>query len=77
MPGTSSRSTTPVDHDIPESDLAEFAEIRSAERAEAARRSAVAARIVAGHSTDAADCRNLLAMLGLDAEAGKLAGIQT
>ncbi|MGW5381768.1 hypothetical protein [Nocardia sp. NPDC003963] len=38
---------------------------------------AVAARIVAGHSTDAADCRNLLAMLGLDAEAGKLAGIQT
>ncbi|WP_328395228.1 hypothetical protein [Nocardia sp. NBC_00416] len=76
MPGTSSRHT-PVDHELPESELAEFAEIRSAERAEAARRSAVAARIVAGHSTDAADCQNLLAMLGLDAEAGKLAGLQT
>ncbi|WP_280400296.1 hypothetical protein [Nocardia carnea] len=76
MPGTSSRST-PIDHELPEVELAEFAEIRSAERAEVARRSAVAARIVAGHSTDAADCRNLLAMLGLDAEAGKLAGLQT
>lgn len=76
MPGTSSRST-PVEHDLPEAELAEFAEIRSAERAEAARRSAVAARIVAGHATDAADCRHLLAMLGLDAEAGKLAGVQT
>ncbi|MET8795062.1 hypothetical protein ABZV91_01160 [Nocardia sp. NPDC004568] len=76
MPGISSRPTA-VDHALPEADLAEFAEIRSAERAEAARRSAVAARIVAGHATDAADCRNLLAMLGLDAEAGKLAGVQT
>ncbi|MBF6348016.1 MULTISPECIES: hypothetical protein [Nocardia] len=76
MPGTSSRPT-PVDHELPEAELAEFAEIRSAERAEVARRSAIAARIVAGHSTDAADCRNLLAMLGLDAEAGKLAGLQT
>ncbi|WP_280418747.1 hypothetical protein [Nocardia carnea] len=76
MSGTSSRPT-PVDHELPEAELAEFAEIRSAERAEVARRSAVAARIVAGHSTDAADCRNLLAMLGLDAEAGKLAGLQT
>lgn len=75
MPGISSRPTA-VEHDLPEADLAEFAEIRSAERAEAARRSAVAARIVAGHATDAADCRNLLAMLGLDAEAGKLAGVQ-
>lgn len=76
MPGTSSHPTS-VDHDIPEAELVEFAEIRSAERAEVARRSAVAARIVAGHATDAADCRNLLAMLGLDAEAGKLAGVQT
>ncbi|WP_063058054.1 hypothetical protein [Nocardia sienata] len=76
MPGTSSRPTV-VEHDFPEADLAEFAEIRNAERAEVARRSAVAARIVAGHSTDVADCRNLLAMLGLDAEAGKLAGVQT
>ncbi|MEU1981495.1 hypothetical protein [Nocardia sp. NPDC019395] len=76
MPGISSRPT-PVDHDLPDAELAEFAEIRSAERAEVARRSAVAARIVAGHATDAADCRNLLAMLGLDAEAGKLAGLQT
>ncbi|MGI5218346.1 hypothetical protein [Nocardia sp. CA-290969] len=76
MPGISSRSTA-IAHELPEVELAEFAEIRSAERAEVARRSAVAARIVAGHSTDAADCRNLLAMLGLDAEAGKLAGLQT
>ncbi|MFQ6228349.1 hypothetical protein [Nocardia sp. NPDC002869] len=76
MPGISSRPTV-VEHALPEADLAEFAEIRNAERVEVARRSAVAARIVAGHSTDAADCRNLLAMLGLDAEAGKLAGVQT
>lgn len=51
----------------------EFAEARAAEKAESARQSAIAARTVASHATNAADCMSLLAMLGLDAMAGKLA----
>lgn len=51
----------------------EFAEARAAEKAECARQSAMAARTVASHSENAADCMSLLAMLGLDAMAGKLA----
>ncbi|WP_040775971.1 hypothetical protein [Nocardia pneumoniae] len=49
----------------------EFAEARAAEKAENARQCAVAARTVASYSEDAADCQSLLAMLGLDALAGK------
>ncbi|MEV0031247.1 hypothetical protein [Nocardia sp. NPDC050793] len=49
----------------------EFAEARAAEKAENARKSAIAARTVAGYAHDAADCQSLLAMLGLDAQAGK------
>jgi|GEM_PF-6929189 len=49
----------------------EFAESRAAERAETARRCALAARAVASRSTDADDCASLLAMLGLDASAGR------
>ncbi|MBB5918545.1 hypothetical protein BJY24_007457 [Nocardia transvalensis] len=52
-------------------DQSEFAESRAAERAEGARRRALAARAVASHASDAADCESLLAMLGLDAAAGK------
>ncbi|GAB2691798.1 hypothetical protein [Nocardia thraciensis] len=52
----------------------DFAETRAAEKAESARRSAMAARAVASYATDADDCTSLLAMLGLDAAAGKLAG---
>ncbi|WP_228002327.1 hypothetical protein [Nocardia australiensis] len=53
----------------------EFAESRAAEKAETARQSAIAARTVASHSENAEDCVSLLAMLGLDALAGKLAGV--
>ncbi|MEV0250882.1 hypothetical protein AB0H76_30105 [Nocardia sp. NPDC050712] len=49
----------------------EFAEARAAEKAETARQSAIAARTVASHSQNADDCQSLLAMLGLDALAGK------
>ncbi|RDI63996.1 hypothetical protein [Nocardia pseudobrasiliensis] len=52
-------------------DQSEFAELRAAERAESARLGALAARAVASHATDAEDCVCLLAMLGLDAQAGK------
>jgi len=52
----------------------EFAEMRAAEKVALAQKRAVAARTVAGHAQDAADCESLLAMLGLDAQAGKLAG---
>ncbi|MFI9505196.1 hypothetical protein [Nocardia sp. NPDC052566] len=51
----------------------EFAEARAAEKAENARQSAIAARTVASHAQNAADCMSLLAMLGLDAMAGKRA----
>ncbi len=51
----------------------EFAEARAAEKVETERRNALAARAVAGHSTDATDCLSLLMMLGLDAAAGKAA----
>ena len=50
----------------------EFAETRAAEKAEAARRGALAARAGASHSTGVDDCQSLLTMLGLDAAAGKL-----
>ncbi|MFX0579517.1 hypothetical protein [Nocardia nepalensis] len=56
---------------IPEQ--SEFAEARAAEKAENARQSAIAARTVASHAENAADCESLLAMLGLDALAGKMA----
>ncbi|MEV4233853.1 MULTISPECIES: hypothetical protein [unclassified Nocardia] len=55
------------------SEQSEFAEARAAEKAETARQCAIAARTVASHSQDAADCESLLAMLGLDALAGKMA----
>lgn len=51
----------------------EFAEARAAEKAENARQCAVAARTVASYAENAADCESLLAMLGLDARAGKQA----
>ncbi|MFD0362880.1 hypothetical protein ACFQZZ_15660 [Nocardia sp. GCM10030253] len=53
----------------------DFAEARAAEKAETARQSAIAARTVASHSENAEDCVSLLAMLGLDALAGKLARV--
>ncbi|MEV6137902.1 hypothetical protein AB0L63_17910 [Nocardia sp. NPDC051990] len=56
---------------IPEQ--SEFAESRAAEKAENARQCAIAARTVASHAENAADCESLLAMLGLDAKAGKMA----
>ncbi|GAB2674932.1 hypothetical protein ACWDYH_14675 [Nocardia goodfellowii] len=49
----------------------EFADARAAEKLETARQNAVAARTVASHSQNADDCQSLLAMLGLDALAGK------
>ncbi|MBF6467175.1 hypothetical protein IU427_18590 [Nocardia beijingensis] len=51
----------------------EFAEARAAEKAANARQCAVAARTVASYAENAADCESLLAMLGLDALAGKQA----
>ncbi|MGQ4619791.1 hypothetical protein [Nocardia sp. R7R-8] len=51
----------------------EFAEARAAERAQNALQCAVAARTVASYAENAADCESLLAMLGLDARAGKQA----
>ncbi|BDT95001.1 MULTISPECIES: hypothetical protein [Nocardia] len=51
----------------------EFAVARAAEKAENARQCAVAARTVASYAENAADCESLLAMLGLDALAGKQA----
>jgi hypothetical protein len=53
----------------------DFAEARAAEKAETLRQNAVAARTVASHSENADDCVSLLAMLGLDALAGKLARV--
>lgn len=53
----------------------EFAEARAAEKAENARQSAMAARTVASYSQNADDCQSLLAMLGLDALAGKQARV--
>ncbi|MFI9414570.1 MULTISPECIES: hypothetical protein [Nocardia] len=53
----------------------EFAEARAAEKAANARQCAVAARTVASYAENAADCESLLAMLGLDAEAGKQAKV--
>lgn len=55
------------------SEQSEFAEARAAEKAETARQCAIATRTVASHAEDAADCESLLAMLGLDALAGKMA----
>ncbi|MBF6212104.1 hypothetical protein IU433_23045 [Nocardia puris] len=52
-------------------DQNEFAEAKAAEKAEVERVNAMAARTVAGHSQNAADCESLLAMLGLDALAGR------
>lgn len=52
----------------------EFSEMRAAEKAEYARKRAIAARTVAGHAHNADDCQSLLSMLGLDAQAGKRAG---
>ncbi|WP_067536213.1 hypothetical protein [Nocardia crassostreae] len=51
-------------------EYSEFEEARAAEKAACARQNALAARTVAGHSLDAADCDFLLRMLGLDAAAG-------
>ncbi|WP_454199775.1 hypothetical protein [Nocardia sp. Marseille-Q1738] len=53
----------------------EFAEARAAEKAATARQCAVAARTVASYAEDASDCQSLLAMLGLDARAGKQARV--
>ncbi|QIS10316.1 hypothetical protein [Nocardia arthritidis] len=71
--GSSDISVLPADI-APLHEPGEFAEARAAERAESARQSAIAARTVASHAHNAADCMSLLAMLGLDAMAGKLAG---
>lgn len=65
---TSARRTTLVH------EHSEFAEARAAEKVACAKQNAAAARTVAGHSADADDCVHLLAMLGLDAMEGKLAG---
>jgi hypothetical protein len=43
-----------------------FAEVRAAEKAAHLERSALAAKTVAFHAHDAAECSELLAMLGLD-----------
>jgi hypothetical protein len=71
--GTTPRSNMLQARRLPLPEQSEFAELRAAERAEIARRSALAARAVASYAVDAADCTALLAMLGLDATAGKLA----
>ncbi|WP_019927585.1 hypothetical protein [Nocardia sp. BMG111209] len=43
-----------------------FADVRAAEKAAHLERNALAAKTVAVHSQDAAECVELLAMLGLD-----------
>jgi len=65
---TTARRTTLID------EQSGFAEARAAEKIACVKRNAMAARTVADHSEDAADCVRLLAMLGLDALEGKLAG---
>lgn len=56
---TSDRSIRLVDEE------STFADLRAAEKAACARRNALAAKMVAGYSKDAAECEYLLAMLGL------------
>ncbi|OLF11445.1 hypothetical protein BLA60_10735 [Actinophytocola xinjiangensis] len=53
-------------HASPTIEQGRFAEARASERMHYAVQNRKAARTVAYHSSDAADCANLLAMLGLD-----------
>jgi hypothetical protein len=48
-----------------------FAEARAQEKVLSSIQNGKAARTVAGHASDARDCRELLEMLGLDAVEGK------
>ncbi|RMI28173.1 hypothetical protein [Nocardia stercoris] len=57
---TSIRNTRLVD------DQSAFANMRAAEKAFRVQQDVLAAKIVAGHSRNTADCAQLLAMLGLD-----------
>ncbi|HEX2133947.1 MAG TPA: hypothetical protein VHH15_20575 [Actinophytocola sp.] len=53
-------------HASPTIEQGRFAEARATERVHYAVQNRKAARTVAYHSSDAQDCANLLAMLGLD-----------
>ncbi|MFF0546479.1 hypothetical protein ACWEVD_04390 [Nocardia thailandica] len=57
---------TSVGNSRPLEDHSAFADVRAAEKAFRVQQDALAARTVAGHSHDSADCARLLAMLGLD-----------
>ncbi|WP_147471679.1 hypothetical protein [Nocardia stercoris] len=57
---TSVRNTRLVD------DQSGFANMRAAERTFRIQQDILAAKVVAGHSRNTADCAQLLAMLGLD-----------
>ncbi len=54
--------------DRPGHEIGESHRVRAAEERHAVRERAMAARTVAGHAVDAADCRMLLSLLGLDAD---------
>ncbi|QIS10556.1 hypothetical protein [Nocardia arthritidis] len=56
----SARSSCFIDPAIP------FADVRAAEKAAHLERNSLAARTTAVHAQDAAECAQLLAMLGLD-----------
>ncbi|MGB3441347.1 MAG: hypothetical protein WBA97_21565 [Actinophytocola sp.] len=53
-------------HASPTLEQGRFAEARASERVHYAIQNRKAALTVAGHASDAQDCANLLAMLGLD-----------
>ncbi|UGT42629.1 hypothetical protein LTV02_04205 [Nocardia yamanashiensis] len=59
---TSSARQTTLVHE-----QSEFTAARAAEKAACAKQNALATHTVAGHALDAADCKYLLEMLGLDA----------
>lgn len=53
-------------HASPTIEQGRFAEVRASEKVHYALQNRRAARTVATHASDAQDCANLLAMLGLD-----------
>ncbi|MEC3978946.1 hypothetical protein [Amycolatopsis sp. H20-H5] len=57
----------------PAEDQSWLAGVRAEEEVRLTAQNGRAARIVAGHSSDALDCAELLAMLGLEAEEGRRA----
>jgi hypothetical protein len=60
----------------PPQDPTEFSQARAYAKSQEAIQQALAVRTVASHAADAGECRRLLAMLGLDPEEGRRAGVK-